>query len=113
MYSRRGLVKGISLQFYCSKAESVYIKRCAAQSGKSLSAYLRRGAIQGFTSRDKSLPAEVLAFKGQLAHVAGLLEIIARKRQDGDELNALDRAQLKDLVRSYQEILKCIKLYLS
>ncbi|HWB91263.1 MAG TPA: hypothetical protein VG605_05405 [Puia sp.] len=87
MYPRRALVKGVSLQFYCSKAEAVYIKQCAKKGGQSLSAYLRAGAIKGFKSRDKSLPTEVLAFRGQLAQLDGQLEIIARKRLDGEELN--------------------------
>ncbi|HEV2481489.1 MAG TPA: hypothetical protein VGS79_17585 [Puia sp.] len=78
-----------------------------------MSAYVREGALQGFTHKDRSLPPEVLAFQGQLAEVCGLLEVIARKRLDGDELNALERAQLKEVCRSLQEFLEQIKQHLS
>lgn len=112
MYTKRNLVRGVSMQFYCSKTEQAYIRGCAKKSGLSMSAYLRRVAIQGFTSKEKSLPAEVLAFQGQLAHVGGQLEIIARKRLDGDELNALERADLKEVGSSIQEICKELKHHL-
>lgn len=85
----------------------------ARKSGKSLSSYLRKGAVQGFEARDRSLPVEVLSFHGQLAHTCGLLEVIARKRLDGDELNALERAQLNELRLSLQEILHRLKDHLS
>ena len=107
------MVNGVSLQLFCSRAEAVYIKRCAKKSRKSLSAYLRLGAIKGFTSRDKSLPTEVLAFQGQLAHLSGQLEIIVRKRLDGDDLNALERAQLKEVAKSIEEITRNLKHHLS
>jgi hypothetical protein len=113
MYSNRRRVKGIVMAFLCSQVEKVYIKSCAKKAGKSLSAYVRQGALQGFQHRDKSLPPEVLAFQAQLAHACGLLEVIARKRLDGDELNALERAQLNEIRQSLQEFFEQIKQHLS
>jgi hypothetical protein len=41
------------------------------------------------------------------------LEVIARKRLDGDELNALERAQLKEVSQSLQKFLEHIKQHVS
>jgi hypothetical protein len=113
MYSNRKQVKKPGVSFFCTQAEKVYIRTCAKKTGKSLSAYVRDGALQGFAHKDRSLPSEVLAFQGQLAELCGLLEVIQRKRLDADELNALERAQLKEVCRSLQEFLEQIKQHLS
>ena len=97
----------------CSQVELVYIKARAKKTGKALSVYVREAALQGYTSRDTPLPPEVLVFQGQLAQVCGLLEVIARKRLDGDELNALERAQLKEVRQSLQQFLENIKQHIS
>lgn len=97
MYVKRSRVKGVKLDFSCSREEEKYIRLCAKEKGMSLSRYMRAIAVQGLKTRDTPLPTEVLVFQGELCQVAGLLEIIAQKRQDGDELNALERAQLKEL----------------
>jgi hypothetical protein len=113
MYSNRKRVKAAIVCFACSPAEHMYIRACAKKAGKSLSAYIRQGAIQGYTHKDKSLPPEVLTLRGQLAQVCGLLDVIARKRLDAEDLNALDRAQLNEVRRSLQEFLEQIKQHLS
>jgi hypothetical protein len=113
MYSNRRRVKAVIVSFACSPAEQMYIRSCSKKAGKSLSAYVRQGAIQGYTHKDKSLPPKVLAFQGMLAQACGLLEVIARKRLDGDDLNALDRAQLNEVRRSLQEFLEHTKQHLS
>jgi hypothetical protein len=113
MYSNRRRVKKTGITFFCTYAEKVYVKASAKKTGKTMSGYVRDGALQGFTHKDRSLPPEVLAFQGQLAEVCGLLEVIARKRLDGDELNALERARIRELCRTLQEFLENIKKYLS
>ena len=113
MYSNRNRVKEVFARLSCTKVERAYIKSCAKKSGKSISTYLRQGALQGFTGKDKSLPVEVLALQGQLAHVCGLLEVIVRKRLDGEDLNALERAQLSEASQSLQEIILHLKDHLS
>jgi hypothetical protein len=97
MYSERSRVKGVTLHFFCSKAQEKYIRECAKGKGMPLSVYLRAVAVQGLKTRDTPLPPEVLAFQGELCQIAGLLEVIARKRLDGEELNALERAQLIEI----------------
>ncbi len=74
---------------------------------------MRLLALQGFVNNDKTLPSEVLAFTGQLQHMTGQLEIISRKRLDGEDLNALDRAQLSALKAAIVGIVEQIKKYLS
>ena len=113
MYTDRRRAKLVAVNFACSQVEKLYIKSCAKKAAKSLSAYVREGALQGFEHKDKSLPQEVLAFQGQLAQVCGLLEVIARKRLDGEDLNALERAQLNGVRNSLQEFLQQIKPHLS
>jgi hypothetical protein len=113
MYANRSRVKTESVIFACSPVEKLYIKSCAKKVGKSLASYVRAGALQGFQHKDKSLPQEVLAFQGQLAQVCGLLEVIARKRLDGEDLNALERAQINEVRQSLQGFLQQIKAHLS
>jgi hypothetical protein len=93
--------------------EKAYIKSCAKKVGKSLSNYVCEQVLQGFPHKDKSLPPGVLAFQGQLAQVCGSLEVIVRKRLDGDDLNALERAQLNEVRQLLKEFLEHIKQYLS
>ena len=43
----------------------------------------------------KTIPKEVLMLSGALNHVGALLNQVAKKRNSNDELNALERADLK------------------
>jgi hypothetical protein len=101
------------VHFYCSAIEKRYVVSSARQKGMAISSYLRAIAMQGFVDKDKTLPSEVLAFSGELQHVSGLLDTIARKRLDGEDLNALDRAELSAAKGSIQGIVEQIKNYLS
>ena len=60
----------------------------------------------------KTLPKEVLQFMGMLNHMAANLNQIAKKRNKGEDLNALDRALLNQEVRAIQEVVKDVKTYL-
>jgi hypothetical protein len=113
MYRNRRRVKDAWVKLYCTKVEKAYIKACAKKSAKTVSDFLRLGALQGFTAKDRSLPQEVLGFQAQLAHLCGSLEVIGRKRLDEEDLNALDRAQLNEVRRELQEILLQLKNHLS
>jgi hypothetical protein len=57
----------------------------------------------------KTLPKEVLALTGALNHLGALLNQIAKKRNSYDELNALERADLKVLEGKVQEAVVSIK----
>jgi hypothetical protein len=113
MYSERKRVKHYDLHCFCTAIERTYILSRARQSGLSLSAFMRRIALQGFIEKDKALPSEVLAFMGQLQHMSGQLEVISRKRLDDEDLNAIDRAELAAVKATIEGLVKQIKNYLS
>jgi succinylglutamate desuccinylase len=113
MYSQRKRVKHYDLHCFCTAIERTYILSCARESGQSLSAYMRRIALQGFVDKDKALPSEVLAFMGQLQHMGGQLEVISRKRLADEDLNAIERAELAALKATIEGLVEEIKNYLS
>ncbi|HLZ86180.1 MAG TPA: hypothetical protein VKQ52_03020 [Puia sp.] len=113
MYSNKSLIKDRTLQFYCTKVQDRYVRAMAKKAGLAVPEYLRRQALAGFVPKEKTLPPEVLSFCGQLRHLAGLLHPIARKRLDGDDLNALERAELKQTKAQIDDILSHIKKSLS
>jgi hypothetical protein len=41
--------------------------------------------------------------------LAGLLHPFQRKRLDGDELNALERAEVRDVIRQVQSVIQQLK----
>ena len=109
MYSNKALVKKFDLRLRCTAIENRYIEACARKAGLTVPLYLRQQALQGFVPKEKILPAEVLAFRGTLLHLAGELYPLVRKRLDGDELNALERAELKRTREAIDAILSQIK----
>src|SRR5258708_39040109 len=109
MYSNKANLKKCPLWLYLTEIEKRYVEACAKKAGLILSHYVRQQALQGFVPKEKILPAEVLAFRGTLLHLAGQLQPLARKRLDGDELNALERAELRRTRESIDEVLSQIK----
>ena len=82
----------------------------AKKAGLTTSQYLRKLGLNGnIVMRIKTLPKEILALTAALNHVGGLLNQIARKRNSNEELNALERADLKVLEGKIKEILETIK----
>src|SRR5579872_5085358 len=113
MFTNKAHLRETKLMLYCTKIELRYIQACAKKEGLTVPRYLHRLAVQGFINKDKSLPPEVLAFRGQLQHLAGVLHPIARKRLGGDDLNALERAELKQTMAEINNLLLQIKKFLS
>ena len=113
MFTDKAHLRECQLQLWCTLIEKRYIEACAKKESLTVPRYLHRLAVQGFTHRDKSLPPEVLAFRGQLQHLAGLLHPIARKRLDGDDLNALERAGLKQTMAEINDLLSQMKKFIS
>lgn len=62
--------------------------------------------------KKKTLPPEVMAFIGKLSGIIGALEIIARRRLDNDDLDALERAELILVVKELKLLIGKIKSYL-
>ena len=85
----------------------------ARDAGLSVSVFLRDMGLKDSPEKRKTLPPEVLAFIGVLSGIIGALEIIARKRLDNEDLDGLERAELKFRAKEVKMVIKDIKFYLS
>ena len=95
----------------CSLFERRAIEARAKSANLSVSEYLREIALTGkIDRREKALPKEVLALTGTLNHMAANLNQIAKKRNSNEELNALERAELKVQSGELKSIAKQIKI---
>lgn len=98
----------------CTIIERKVIEVNARRAGLTLSEFLRELGVKGRVNQKiKTLPKEVLQLKATLNHLAANLNQIARKRNKGEDLNALDRALLNQEVRSLQTLSHTIQKYLS
>jgi len=97
----------------CSLIERKVIEHKAKAAGLSVSEYLRNlGLNRQVDTSKKALPKEVLLFTATLNHLAANINQIARKRNQGEELNALERAALHRLPNEIQQLANYIKTYL-
>jgi hypothetical protein len=97
----------------CNIIEKKLIQVNAKKVGTNASVYLRKLGLSGTVKlKLKTLPKEVLQFTGTLNHMAANLNQIARKRNAGEDLNAMDRALLNQEVRSVQQVVEEVKSYL-
>ena len=103
MYRVEGCQKNKIIKLFCTATEKSYIDLRARAAGLSASAYIRELGLKDYPNKPKTLPPEVMAFNGQLAQLTGSLELIARRRLDGDDLNALERAELQALARQVKQ----------
>ena len=62
--------------------------------------------------RQKAFPKEILALSGTFNHIAANLNQIAKKRNSGEELNALERADLKVQSGQMKALASEVKSYL-
>ncbi len=109
MYTSKENRKDCMLTFYCTKSERRYIDVSAKKAGCSRFKYLGHILLRGYVDKVRTLPPEVLAFQGQLMHLAGILFPISKKRLDGEDLNALERAEVKQAIRELEELYSQIK----
>ncbi|MBI2275449.1 MAG: mobilization protein [Bacteroidetes bacterium] len=94
----------------CTLVEKRTIEAKAKYSGVSVSEYLRNlGLSSKIDMRKIRIPKEILQFTGTLNHLAANLNQIAKKRNQLDELNALERAQLNQLSLSVKQLAVDIK----
>jgi hypothetical protein len=97
----------------CTLIERKAIEARAKSVGLSVSEYLRKIALTGKIDRiERVLPKEVLQSLGTMHHVAANINQIGHKRNRGDELNALERAELFHDVGKVREAAKAIINYL-
>jgi hypothetical protein len=97
----------------CTPLEKKMIEINAQRVGLTVSEFLRDlGVKNRIQVKIKSLPKSVLELKGTLNHTAANINQLARKRNSGDELNALERALLNQCVREIQGLVNTINSYL-
>jgi hypothetical protein len=97
----------------CTLFERKAIEAKARKASLTVSEYLRElGLTSKINSRNKALPKEVLSFTATLNHMAANLNQIAKKRNSIDELNPLERAELKVQSRYVKDLALQIKNYL-
>ena len=110
---KKAIKKDQMLAVKCSLFERKVIEARAKSVNLTVSEYLREIALTGkIDRRVKVFPKEVLAMSGTFNHIAANLNQIAKKRNSGEELNAVERANLK--VQSGElKVLACqVKSYL-
>lgn len=112
MYVKKGLQKSYRILVRCTPIEKKYIEARARQAGLSFSAFLRETALKDFPGKNKTLPAGVLAFIGQLSEIAGFLEVISRKRLDNEDLDSLQRAEMLFRMKEIKQLISMIRSYL-
>jgi hypothetical protein len=108
---RKAVKKDQLIAVKCSLFERRAIEARAKSASLTVSEYLREIAMTGkIDRREKALPKEVLALTGTLNHMAANLNQIAKKRNSNEELNALERAELKVQSGELKGIAKQIKI---
>ena len=94
----------------CTRFDLITIRFYAKEINTTVSEYLRDSGLKRQVDRKvKVLPKEVLQLIGTLNHMAANLNQIAYKRNRGDELNALERAELTVLSAQIKELAKTVK----
>lgn len=107
------LKRDASLTVMCNLIEKKLIQLNARKVNTSASVYLRElGLKSGIKVKLKTLPKEVLQFTGTLNHMAANLNQIARKRNSGEDLNAMDRALINQEVAAIQKFVEQVEAYL-
>jgi hypothetical protein len=110
---KKAVKKDQLLAVKCSLYERRAIEAKAKSVNLSISEYLREIALTGqIHRRENVLPKEVLELTGMLNHSAANVNQIAKKRNSGEELNALERAELKVLSGELNDAAVRIKTYL-
>ena len=110
---KKDVKREAQLAVMCSKWERIVIAHRAKQVNQTISEFLRNlGLYSKIDIRKKALPKEVLLFTATLNHAAANLNQIAKKRNQNDELNALERADLQHLANTFKQLARDIKMYL-
>ena len=101
------------LAVMCNKMERLVIAHHAKSLNQTLSEYLRNlGLHRKIDIQKKVLPREVLLLTATLNHAAANLNQIAKKRNQNDELNPIERAELLHLSNTVKQLASDIKTFL-
>jgi len=96
----------------CTLIERRAIEAKAKSVQMTVSEYLRKIGITGKIDRsERTIPRELLQQAGTLNHAAANINQIAKKRNRGEDLNAIDRATLQNDVPVLLQAAKCIINY--
>lgn len=97
----------------CSLAEKAIIRQKAKSVHLTMSEFLRESGLNGqAVSKTKVLPREVLNLTTTLNQLAANMNQVAKKRNQHDELNTIERAQLTVMVDELKNLAIDIKKYL-
>lgn len=78
----------------------------------SASEYVRELGLKDYLKKPRTLPPEAMASIGQLRQLEAAIQIIARQRLNEEDLNHLERVQLKYLAAQVEKLIENIKIYL-
>ena|SRR5688572_26465964 len=110
---RKAIKKDKLIPVKCSSYERRVIMAKAKSAQVSTSEYMREIALAGkIDRREKALPPEVLQLTAMLNHIAANLNQIAKKRNGVEELDALERANLKVQSAELKQLAVNIKSHL-
>lgn len=109
---RKDVKRDQQLGVLCTSDERKCIEDKAKAANLSVSEFLRAlGLNSQVVRRIKTIPAEVLAFKGTLNHIAANINQLARKQNGNDDLAIMERAELTILSRRVKELVITINNY--
>ncbi|MBI1342127.1 MAG: mobilization protein [Terrimonas sp.] len=110
---KKAVKRDQQLAVMCTMLERKLIETKARSFNVSLSEFLRNLALEGQIDRKiKMIPKEVLLFTATLNHLAANMNQVAKKRNQHDELNAIERAGLMVMSTEIKKLADDIKTYL-
>jgi hypothetical protein len=104
MYQSPSLKRAEVIGIRFSLIEKRFLDARAKQARIPTRDYIRTLALEGKIKKEPALPPEFLSVRAQLHHACSLLFPFSTKRLDGDELNALERAEAKQLIQTIREL---------
>ena len=111
---KKAIRKDQQLAVMCNIVERKVIESKAKECNVSVSEYLRNLGLSGKVDmKIKTVPKDILQFKGTLNHIAANLNQVAKKRNMNDELNALERASLEHQSKEIKQLATDLKKLLS
>lgn len=110
---RKEIKRDQQLAVMCTPEERKIIETKAKKMNISNSEFFRTLALEGQVDRKiKILPKEVLLFTATLNHLAANINQIAKKRNQNDELSAIERAGLMVLSNDIKKLAIEIKNFM-
>lgn len=110
---RKQIKRNEQLAVMCTMEERKIIETKAKSVNVSISEFLRTLALDRQVDRKiRVLPKEVLIFSATLNHLAANMNQIAKKRNQNDDLGAIERAGLTVLSNEIKKLATDIKNFL-